>query len=554
MPTRRGRDAGFSLVEVVVALALMGAVMAASTPLLVQSVVLVNQQRTTQAATRIADDGIELARAMQGSSLLKGRGMTRATAQWNAAPAAVKAYLADMTLDWDEDLNDPGSDAGAQAALPTQAAVTTLDGVTYTRNIYVGRCRQQAHRPTDACRRTDRTDVDPTAADVPFFRVVVAVTWTQRGCTAERCSYVTSTLVSSAADPKFNLKRPPPLVTEPNTVVSYRTRAVSRQLKARGGLLPLTWAILSGQLPTGLTMSPAGLVTGTPTANGSFAVTVKVTDRSGASDNAPITWQIVNPLTMTGPANQTSRVGTAASLSLAASGGVPPVTWSVDTLPEGLSINATTGEVSGTPTAEETKNVTFTGTDANGGTVSATVTWQVLSPVQPQGPGDQTAPMNGTVSYAFTAAGGAAPYTWRAVNLPVGLTIDAGTGVVSGTLSRGTRYVSTVYARDSAGFEGPLTVVFTVSTTVATDLRVTSPAPATPNQVSTAGQAVSFAAAAAGGTGPYTWTAAGLPAGLSLSGATVSGTPTVPGTYLVTLTARDAASRYASVDLTWTVQ
>lgn len=555
MQDRRTREGGFSLVETIVALGIMGVVMAAVTPFLIQSVILVHLQRTTQAATRIAGDAIEQARALQGASLLKGRGVSRATAQWQAAPVAIQPYLAGMALAWDPTLSSPASDSGVQAALPTQAVVVTMGGVTYTKNFYVGRCREQAGVANGSCRPTDQADADPAVADVPFFRVVVAVTWNHRGCKAGLCSYVTSTLISSALDSRFNLKRPAPTVTDPGMMVSYRAKPESRQMDARGGLLPLTWSLHSGRLPTGLSMSSTGLVTGTPSVSESVSFRVRVTDRSGAASNPSpaITWKIVEPLTMTNPNNQTSHVGTADSLSLTATGGVPPVVWSVDLLPAGLSINATTGVVSGTPSTEQTTTVTFSGTDTNGGTVSKTVTWQVFKPVQPQGPGDQTVAMNSAVTYTFGATGGLAPYTWRAVNLPVGLTINTGTGVVSGAVTHGTRYVSTVYVKDAAGSEVPLRVVFTVSTTVPTDLRVTSPAPTAPDRVSTARVFVSLTAVAAGSAGAYTWTAIGLPTGLSLSGATISGTPTAKGTYPVTLTVRDASSRYASLDLIWTV-
>ena len=54
--------------------------------------------------------------------------------------------------------------------------------------------------------------------------------------------------------------------------------AYSVQLAATGGVAPYTWAISAGSLPTGLTLSSTGLLSGTPTASGSFTFTVQVTD------------------------------------------------------------------------------------------------------------------------------------------------------------------------------------------------------------------------------------------------------------------------------------
>jgi subtilisin family serine protease len=79
---------------------------------------------------------------------------------------------------------------------------------------------------------------------------------------------------------------------------------------------------------------------------------------------------------VTNPGTQTSTVGTAASLQLAASGGTAPYTWSVSGLPAGLSASAS-GAISGTPTTAGTSSVTATVTDAANKTGTATFSWVV---------------------------------------------------------------------------------------------------------------------------------------------------------------------------------
>ncbi|HCT76755.1 MAG TPA: hypothetical protein DGG94_15960 [Micromonosporaceae bacterium] len=79
--------------------------------------------------------------------------------------------------------------------------------------------------------------------------------------------------------------------------------------------------------------------------------------------------------TVANPGNQISTVGTAVTLNNSASGGTPPYSWSATGLPPGLSINSSTGQVTGTPSTAGSYNVTITAT--GGGSGSASFTWTV---------------------------------------------------------------------------------------------------------------------------------------------------------------------------------
>ncbi|MEV6417658.1 M4 family metallopeptidase [Kribbella sp. NPDC051718] len=80
---------------------------------------------------------------------------------------------------------------------------------------------------------------------------------------------------------------------------------------------------------------------------------------------------------VTNPGSQTSTVGTADTLQLAATGGTTPYSWSATGLPAGLTVNASTGLISGTPTTAATSTVTAKVTDAGGKTSSVSFSWVV---------------------------------------------------------------------------------------------------------------------------------------------------------------------------------
>jgi prepilin-type N-terminal cleavage/methylation domain-containing protein len=202
-------DSGFSLIEVLVAIFVIGTVMAGVAPFLVRSLVVSVHQRSEQVAIQVANDALERVRALDPSSLLTGRGKIEVERQWAAAPAAVADYLADSTTyvrvgsvehkAWDPELA-LGSTFGAKAPLPTAPYAVDVNDMRFEQHWYVGLCWQ-----AKATAGTPIGDCERSVAEVPFFRVVVAVTWHQRSCPAENCVYVASTLVSRGTDPVFDL-------------------------------------------------------------------------------------------------------------------------------------------------------------------------------------------------------------------------------------------------------------------------------------------------------------------------------------------------------------
>ena len=351
---------------------------------------------------------------------------------------------------------------------------------------------------------------------------------------------------------------PPLVASNPGTQTSTVNRAItSTTLTATGGSGSYAWSDPSTTLPPGVTISSAGATTCTPTATGSFSVSLKVVDTSTVPpSNSPQTvsfsWKVnVAPSVMT-PANQHGEATVAATnLTVAASGGTSPYSFTAAGLPTGLSINSASGVISGTPTTAGTFSVTVTVTDAFGATAtSGAFSWTIVAAPIVTVP-NQVTQRSTTVSLSIApdVSGGSGTYsTYAATGLPSGLSISATTGVISGkTASSSSKSTVTITVTDSAGAKATTTFTWWV-----TNLAITSPG----NQSTRHGTAASVSLSASGGTSPYTYTATNLPSWLSVSGTKIVGTaPATTGvTSNITVTVTDSTGAFVtSTTFTWTV-
>ncbi len=178
-----------------------------------------------------------------------------------------------------------------------------------------------------------------------------------------------------------------------------------------------------------------------------------------------------NTVTVTNPGTQSGTVGTAASLQIHAtdSASGQTLSYAATGLPAGLSINTSTGLISGTPTASGSSNVTVTVTDSTGASGTASFTWNITggsgNTVTVTNPGTQSGTVGTAASLQIHATDSASGQTlsYAATGLPAGLSINASTGLISGTPTTSGSNTATVTVKDGTGATGSASFAWNIS-------------------------------------------------------------------------------------------
>ena len=286
-----------------------------------------------------------------------------------------------------------------------------------------------------------------------------------------------------------------------------------------------------------------GEISGTPTAITSSASYTITASNTGGSDTATVTIVVndVAPSSVTySPNSFTLTKGTAMTAVTPSSSGGPVTSWSVSpSLPAGLSLDTSTGEISGTPTAI-TSSATYTITASNtGGSDTASVTIEVndVAPSSVSYSPNSFTLTKGTAMTSVTPSTSGGPVTSWSVSpsLPAGLSLDTSTGEISGTPTAITSSASYTITASNTGGSDTATVTIEVNDVAPSSISYS------PNSFTlTKGTAMTAVTPSSSG-GPVTsWSVSpSLPAGLSLDTSTgeISGTPTAvtsSATYTIT--------------------
>jgi hypothetical protein len=352
---------------------------------------------------------------------------------------------------------------------------------------------------------------------------------------------------------------PPPLQISSASLSNGQVQvAYSASLSATGGTTPYSWSVSAGSLPTGLALSAAGAITGTPSAAATFNFTVKVSDSSSPAQSATKGLSIVVspagplPLTISTTSLPGGVVGSAYSSTLTATGGATPYSWSLSAgaLPTGLALSAA-GAITGTPSAAATFNFTVKVSDSSSPAQSATMGLSITVNAAPPPLVVSTSSLPaGTVGTAYsstlTATGGTTPFSWSVSvgSLPPGLTLNGPSGAIAGAPTQSGTSNFTVQVRDSEASPQTATKALSLIVNPAT-LQITT----TALPPGTVGISYTATFSASGGVAPYTWSISSglLPAGLSLSTAgTISGTPTAAATSNFQVQVKDSSATTSS--------
>ncbi len=329
--------------------------------------------------------------------------------------------------------------------------------------------------------------------------------------------------------------------------------SVSATFSASGGYDDggYTYTVSSSTVPTGLTFSTTGTLSGTLEEVGTFSFIVTVEDDYGSTGSESFEVTVSSAtLTISDTALASATAGSTYSTTLSATGGSDTYTYALATgseLPAGLELAS--GVISGTPTAVGCYSFTINVTDSYGSTGVSTLYLEVQEATLTVSATLGTATANTAYSASFSTTGGSGTYTYSldSGTMPTGLTLS-NDGKLTGTPTHVGTSTFTVAVEDSNNSTASAEFALTV---VSADLTIS------PSSLPTAtlNSAYSVTFVATGGNGDYDYKLGGadLPDGLSFSGTTLSGTPTTAGSTELTMTVTDTNGSHASISLTLVV-
>ena len=255
-------------------------------------------------------------------------------------------------------------------------------------------------------------------------------------------------------DELFRVMVPPPcevtIAPIPDVTVTIGN-SISLQASATGECGPITYT-MSGA-PSGVTIDRNnGSITGTPTETGEFTVTVTATDTEENTDDESFTITVVcREIEIADIPDRTVTVGQELDIDASASGGCPPITYTMTGAPEDITINTDTGQISGTVNDEPGPyTVTVRATDTEENTDDESFTITVIEPLTIEHLTDLLEEVDVPMTVIpVRVSGGRPPYGYSLSGAPSGIDISSTTGEISGTPTEIGTFTATMTVTDS---------------------------------------------------------------------------------------------------------
>ncbi len=273
-----------------------------------------------------------------------------------------------------------------------------------------------------------------------------------------------SSAPSQTVEQPLNLTIEPPLaITTTSLPDASISSSYNEPVETVGGIGALTFSLVlpgTGTLPSNFSLNPTtGLISGTPIAPaGTFPFTVRVQDTSGQQDTKNLSVRVTptSPPQITTNSLPEGRIGQPYSARVQATGGIGALAWAVSAgaLPSGLTLDQSTGVISGTPILVGTSSFTVRIQDAAGQSATNALSITISSFNVPNI--TTTTLQEGTVGQGYNqtlhATGGLGALTWSVTggSLPAGLTLNSA-GTISGTPAAADNSNFTVTATDTFG-------------------------------------------------------------------------------------------------------